>query len=169
VHVEENVINSYLNQISKKLTKNGLGFIHHSNLGYFHYFKLLRKIEQYFSKQNVLSENKEQYSAGSSNSFKKILISILLRFKLLDRTHMRAITMHAEKFNKLAKKYDLNCISQEIITWGQSRRPIDCLTIFTPQNSIFSRNREIIINKKFMIEAGYIRQLSKVYDFETKL
>jgi SAM-dependent methyltransferase len=168
VHVEENVIDSYLSQVSRKLTQNGVGFIHHSNLGSFTYFKIMRRIEQYFTEQNVVSNNHEQNSDGSTNSLNEILIKFLLKLGLLDRTHMRAITMHAERFNTLAKKHGLKCVSQEIISWGQSRRPIDCLTTLTPQNSIFSRNRETIINKKFMVEAGYIRRLSKLYNFQTK-
>ena len=168
VHVEENVIDSYLNHISLKLTKNGLGFIHHSNLGYFTYFKVMRKIEQFFSKQNVVSGNQEQNTDESRNSFNKTLINFLLKLKLIDRTHMRAITMHAEKFNSLAEKHGLVCISQEIITWGKSRRPIDCLTVFTPQDSIFSRHNETLINTKFMSEAGHIKWLANVYDFQAK-
>lgn len=33
VHVEKDVIKSYLQQIALKLKPNGVGFIHHSNLG----------------------------------------------------------------------------------------------------------------------------------------
>ncbi len=32
VHVEKEVLNSYLTQLGKKMTPNGIGFIHHSNL-----------------------------------------------------------------------------------------------------------------------------------------
>jgi SAM-dependent methyltransferase len=33
VHVEHDVIDAYLSQLSSKLTPNGIGFIHHSNMG----------------------------------------------------------------------------------------------------------------------------------------
>jgi hypothetical protein len=32
VHVEANVVDSYIQELSRKLTKNGVGFLHHSNL-----------------------------------------------------------------------------------------------------------------------------------------
>lgn len=38
VHCEKNVIKNYLYQLSKKLSTNGKGFIHHSNLGNFFNF-----------------------------------------------------------------------------------------------------------------------------------
>lgn len=33
VHVEKDVIETYLSQLARKLTPNGVGFIHHSNIG----------------------------------------------------------------------------------------------------------------------------------------
>lgn len=33
VHLEVEVIESYLKQLASKLTPNGVGFIHHSNMG----------------------------------------------------------------------------------------------------------------------------------------
>ena len=39
VHAEADVIRAYLNQLAKKLKRNGVGFLHHSNIGeYRRYF-----------------------------------------------------------------------------------------------------------------------------------
>ena len=45
VHAEAEVIEAYLNQLAMKLSQNGIGFIHHSNLGkYQQAFSLIDKI-----------------------------------------------------------------------------------------------------------------------------
>jgi SAM-dependent methyltransferase len=45
VHIEVDVIESYLKQLASKLTPNGVGFIHHSNMSeYATYFLMLKKI-----------------------------------------------------------------------------------------------------------------------------
>lgn len=43
VHAEDDVIEAYINQLARKLKKDGVGFIHHSNLGeYSDCFSLIR-------------------------------------------------------------------------------------------------------------------------------
>ncbi len=45
VHAEAEVIKAYLEDLSKKLTPNGIGFIHHSNIGeYQRAFSLFKKV-----------------------------------------------------------------------------------------------------------------------------
>jgi len=49
VHAEAKVIEAYLNQLAMKLSQNGIGFIHHSNLGkYQQAFSLIDKIPSEF-------------------------------------------------------------------------------------------------------------------------
>ncbi len=45
VHAEEDVIRSYLDQLGQKLRPDGVGFLHHSNLGeYARYFAFVEKL-----------------------------------------------------------------------------------------------------------------------------
>ena len=38
VHADPEIIEVYLNQLAEKLTDNGIGFIHHSNMGVYKFF-----------------------------------------------------------------------------------------------------------------------------------
>jgi ubiquinone/menaquinone biosynthesis C-methylase UbiE len=68
VHVEEEVIAKYLEEIAKKLTPNGVGFLHHSNLAeYARYFRAIGHIPGGLRRR-------------------------LTQLRLLDRPHWRAST-----------------------------------------------------------------------------
>ena len=118
VHAEDDVLKAYINQLSKKLTKDGVGCIHHSNLGeYAAYYSLLRKIPR-----------------GRG---------LLVRLGLIELDHWRAISMTASKFEQYAEEAGLQCISQDIIKWGTKRRLIDCISTFTRKDSVWSRPNKV--------------------------
>src|SRR6266487_5176493 len=71
VHAEGDVMQTYLNQLTKKLKPNGVGFIHHSNIG----------------------EYKEVFSKGKR--LPRTLKHLLIKTGFLDFTHGRAFTMTA--------------------------------------------------------------------------
>lgn len=140
VHVEQDVIELYLNQLCKKLKKNGVGFIHHSNIGeyktYFHIIGLMPiRIQKYLGKLGMIEKNIE---------------------------HARAYSMTAHKFRKYAEKAGLRIVTQEMINWG-TKRLIDCISVFTRGDSKLMRPGIIKRNKNFMEEAKYVRELSKLY------
>ncbi|MBP9855489.1 MAG: class I SAM-dependent methyltransferase [Candidatus Omnitrophica bacterium] len=142
VHVEEEVIREYLKQISLKLKKNGVGFIHHSNLGNY---------KDYLDRVKKLPMKK-----------------ILNKLKLIDtETNWRAVSMTAEKFNSFAKEYGLECISQECIPWGKNLLS-DCMSIFTKKDSIWVQERKQFNNPLFLKESNYLSRLAKIYDFKIK-
>jgi SAM-dependent methyltransferase len=145
VHAEADVIETYLNQLGGKFRKNGVGFIHHSNMGEFSaYFSLLKKIP------------------------KGKVKDILARLRLIERkSHWRAHSMTAERFEKFSAAAGLQCISQEIINWGTSpKRLIDCLSMVTRKNSMWARPNRVIRNGAFMKEANYLLRLSKLYGID---
>jgi hypothetical protein len=92
-----------------------------------------------------------------------ILNKILRKLPLVDRTHMRALSMSAKVFYEIAEENGLGCISQEIVPWGSSKRAIDCISIFTRKDSKWYRKPKCLINKEFMREASYLRKLSTIY------
>jgi hypothetical protein len=142
VHAEMDVIESYLKQLAVKLTPNGVGFIHHSNLGeYATYFSLLKKIPK-----------------GKTRDF-------LSKLRIIERkSHWRAFSMSAERFDRIAFEAGLRCISQEIVNWKTSpKRLIDCLSVFTRKGSIWERPNQLIRNDGFMGEAAYLSKLSRLY------
>ena len=142
VHAEMDVIESYLKQLAAKMTPNGVGFIHHSNLGeYATYFSLLKKIPK-----------------GKIRDF-------LSNLRIIERkSHWRAFSMSAERFARIAFEAGLRCISQEIVNWKTSpKRLIDCLSVFTSKGSIWERPHQLIRNDGFMREAAYLSTLSRLY------
>jgi SAM-dependent methyltransferase len=142
VHAEIEVIEAYLRQLAVKLTPNGVGFIHHSNLGeYATYFSFLKKIP------------------------KGKIRDVLSRMRIIERkSHWRAFSMSAERFARIAFQAGLRCISQEIVNWKTSpKRLIDCMSVFTHVGSSWERPNQLIRNGGFMQEAAYLLRLSRLY------
>ena len=142
VHADADVLEAYLTQLARKLRPDGVGFIHHSNLGAYRY---------YYSLKTLMPR------VGGH----------LWRIGLLDNDGLRSISMTAGLFERYAKRVGLQCISQEIINWA-SRRLIDCFSIFTPVASKWARPNAILKNPSFMKEAEYIRRLSHLYGSANK-
>jgi hypothetical protein len=141
VHAEEDVMASYVSQLSRKLTQNGAGFIHHSNLGeYPSYLTIYRKLP---GVRRVLS---------------------ILGIKE-DFFHGRASNMTAMKFSAYANGTELQCIGQEKVNWA-SRRLIDCMSSFTRKTSRWAQPNVVVRNKQFMQEASVVRRLAPLYSME---
>ena len=137
VHADADVLEAYLTQLARKLRPDGVGFIHHSNLGAYRFYYSVKKMMP---------------RVGSR----------LWRIGLLDNDGLRSMTMTASLFETYCQRVGLQCISQEIINWA-SKRLIDCISIFTPVASKWARPNAIVKNPCFMKEAEYIRRLSRLY------
>ena len=132
VHVEADVLESYLQQLALKMTEDGVGFIHHSNLG--------------------------QYSSELWHLRTPVLRSFLKRTGLVDTyTGYRTFSVTAAKFEEMARRAGLQCISQELVNW-YSPRLSDCLSAFTRTGSRWSRPNQIRYNPYFMDEAQRIKE-----------
>lgn len=138
VHAEADVMQAYLNQLSKKLKSTGVGFVHHSNIGaYRGFFSMIEKIP-----------------SG--------LRDRLIQRGFLDRTHWRAFSITGRLFEKFCEQAGLQCVSQELVNWG-TKRLIDCFSVFTLKTSARVRPNVVIENPDFMKEARMIRRWSRVY------
>lgn len=138
VHVEADCLGGYLRQLSDKLTPNGVGFIHHSNLA---------EYGRTFNSYRVLPEKVRRG---------------LVRLKVIDYDHWRARSVAAGVFDELCRKAGLVCIGQECITWG-TKRTIDCISLFTKPGSEWERPNCIVRNRRFMREADAARRLAPLY------
>ncbi len=171
VHAERDVIEGYLEQISTKLKDNGVGVIHHSNLGEFRYFHFLRKCEELLNSgkfgEQLFSIEEQNCRKNCRRSFYSPVVELLqeiaMRLRLVDRSHMRALSMTANVFSEAVEKSGMQCLSQEIIPWGKSRRAIDCISIFTKNPSERRPANKTIRNNLFMRQAEYIKSMSAVY------
>jgi SAM-dependent methyltransferase len=139
VHAENDSIQAYLEQLARKLKPNGVGFVHHSNLGSFaKHFEMADKLPKgrgLLSKMHILEPG----------------------------DHKRCHAMTADTFVSLANGAGLKVVSQELINWG-TQRPIDCLSIFTHPNGIWDRDYQRWVNEDFGREAAYIRKMARLYD-----
>jgi len=139
VHAESDVIANYLTQIANKFRPNGMGFIHHSNIG--------------------------EYPASRFSASKGIpqkVKNFLTRRGFYDNSHMRAFSMTAQRFEDLCQKAGLQCVGQEIVNW-RSKRLIDSLSVFTLADSDRGRPNRVVRNSDFMLEAELTRQIAPLY------
>lgn len=138
VHAEEDVIAAYLEQLHAKMTPDGVGFIHHSNLG----------------------EHARLYTFMRSNT---VVYAICKGLGLGPRGGDRALSMTAAKFAACAEAAGLQCIAQEIVNWGRRRRLIDCFSLFTRRGSRWERPNVVVRNPSFRRERRRIIRLSSLY------
>jgi SAM-dependent methyltransferase len=140
VHAEDDVIQTYLHQLTKILTKDGAGFIHHSNLGeHQSYLSLISKIPYRIRKMLAA-------------------LHLIETFEI----QWRASSMSAKKFEQYTDQAGLQCISQEVINW-QSKQLIDCISVVARVDSRLSRDLRMIRNQDFMSEAKYSADLARLY------
>lgn len=125
VHAEKDVLQAYLKEISKKLTHNGVGFIHHSNMAI--------------------------YSDTTTGRL------------MVENKHWRASSISAKLFEEYCKDVGLQCISQEVINWGDIILN-DCFSLFTRKNSGYAITNRVIENKDFDTEINHSLYISKIYN-----
>ena len=137
VHVEEDVLAAYLEQLAKKLKPDGVGFFHHSNIGCYPRSLRLARLAP-----------------------ARALGPLMKRGLLINLPAWRAESVTAELFARRCDEAGLACVSQELINWEYGRHLIDALSIFTPRGSAWGRPRETLRNRMFTDEA---RRASRLY------
>lgn len=141
VHADSGVIEAYLEQLARKLKKDGAGFIHHSNAG---------RYRTYFSLMNKIPECSVKYW--------------LVRFKLIDPWwHWHDYSMTAEKFKLFAEKAGFQCVNQEVINWVATKKLIGCFSTFQREGSGKTLASKTIENRDFRREIRHVRKLSELY------
>lgn len=136
VHVESDVLGGYLREIATKLKPDGVGFIHHSNIG--SYPRLTRLARQ---------------------SPKRLLMPLIRRGLLINIAAWRAETVTADVFASQCESAGLVCVSQELVNWEHGRFLIDTFSIFAKQDSGWDRRRGQVRNPLFTNEARRMAQL----------
>lgn len=138
VHAEADVLETYLNQLKKKLTPTGAGFIHHSNIGAYGALLSLTK-----------------------KAPKPLLRFFVKRGLLVNVYAWRAENVTADLVKSYCVQADLHCVSQELINWNFGRHVIDCLTVFSADAQ--DQEYRLIRNADFMEEAHRLRALADLY------
>jgi ubiquinone/menaquinone biosynthesis C-methylase UbiE len=144
VHADEAVMNAYLGEFKRILTKDGVAFIHHSNFG--EYAPAYAKIRDV--------PNLEE---------------LLIQSDILEQsTHWRDASVDAKKVEALATAQGLSCISQEIVPWSTKKMFLDCMSTIVRNDSSLARTNRVWRNANFMQEANNLLQLSELYNFSQK-
>ncbi|SRR6266496_4405220 len=140
VHAEADVVEAYIMQLANKLKENGVGFIHHSNLGMY---------------SDLMARTRQTPPASRS-----VLIE---KGELIDlETAWHAQSMSAKMFEHFCVRAALQCISQEQINWF-NKFLVGCFSVFTPNDSPWARPNRILENFQFMDEVKMINNLSPLY------
>ena len=148
VHAEKDVIQAYLFQLARKLSRDGVGFIHHSNIGAYpgrlalmdHYFKLPPSFRRKILTMDTISK----------------LLSINLQAG-------RAKSMTAALFHEYCRQAGLKCISQELINWTKEKGLIDALSVFARPNSRWDTSSTSMNNGEFVENARITSRLARLY------
>jgi SAM-dependent methyltransferase len=135
VHVESDVLDAYLEQLARKLKPDGVGFIHHSNVG------TLRAAAR--------------LAHRTPERLRRRLVD---RGLLLDIYAWRAESVTAAGFAARCEAVGLACIGQETISWEHGPFLMDCLSTFTPRGSRWDRPRVTTRNPFFGAEGRRMRR-----------
>lgn len=135
VHAEDDVIGTYLKEFRRVLSKNGVAFIHHSNLGIYRATSALRDL-----------------LCRIGDASRPVPRTVLEGWGLANWHVSRGRSMSAERFVKLSSDAGLVCISQEIINWA-SPLLIDCISVVTQPGSTWERPNVRTTNRHFRAAA----------------
>ena len=138
VHAEADTIEAYLREIGRKLSKDGVAFMHHSNLGEY-------PVQAWLS------------------GIPKLRAGLRWLGLLEKRCHWRGKSVTAAKVEEIARGHGLQCISQELVNWSTRRALIDCFTTLVRPDSKWARENRVVRNHRFMLEAEGIRRLASLY------
>jgi SAM-dependent methyltransferase len=135
VHAEEDVISSYLKEFRRVLRKDGIGFIHHSNVGAYQATSTFRDMLAHIG------------------DAPRVPRTILRRVGLINWHQARARSMTAQRFFELSNDAGLACIGQEIVNWA-SPLLVDCISVVTQPGSMWERPNVRTANRHFRVAAS---------------
>lgn len=133
VHAEGDVMQRYICELGRILTRDGVAFLHHSNLA---------------------AIGRAPFAAGK--------LPVIGRIVGETSNHWRARSVDAARVRGWIDDARLHCASQELVNWG-TRRLIDCITVIARPGSHHARATQIAPNAGFMAEARSARIVSELY------
>ncbi len=135
VHADPTVIERYLDQLAAKLSPDGVGFFHHSNLG------------AYTARTALF----DRLPAGLGRLGAE-------RGWLPNPRACRDGTMTVERFAELCDRVGLACIEQETVSWSSGRMMTDGFSVFTRKGSRWERPNRRTATPDFHQEAERARR-----------
>jgi SAM-dependent methyltransferase len=145
VHVEADVMRAYVDELTVKLSDDGVAFLHHSNLG----------------DDAVSGRLVDQYAGRLARAIPRTE-QPLRKLDILRETHWRAPSMSAGLLEQMCRDAGLRCVGQEIVNWG-GRSLIDCLSLVARPGSRWDRPNVVVRNSCFMEEAQSAGAAQRVF------
>ena len=155
VHVEKEVMQAYVSQLARKLSADGIGFIHHSNLGG---YPVRSKLVKRFNK--LPSSSRATISKDEKVKLAANAVEAVLSINLQGN---RGSSMTGELFTEYCAGVGLRCISQELLNWGKGGCLIDALSVFTRRGSRWDRADQRLKNRRFVEMSSVVSNLAKLY------
>ena len=140
VHAEVDILAAYLCQLRHKLKNDGVGFIHHSNIG------------EYVNQLAV------------ARAMPAMVRKYACQFGLfVPASTFRAESVTAARFRELCDDAGLYLYSQEIINWAAHapRFLTDCISVFGRASLI--GQPKVMRNRQFLHEAKLVRSTDSLY------
>jgi ubiquinone/menaquinone biosynthesis C-methylase UbiE len=145
VHVEAEVIGSYLREFSRVLSPDGVAFIHHSNAGA--YRRSARWRDALAKATDPIPAPREALACAGLAHWHK----------------SRGRSMTAQRFAAMAGKAGLACTGQEVIGWA-SPLLIDCISTVTRPGSRWDRPATLSRNRYFWLAAFSARAAAQAFE-----
>lgn len=137
VHADAEIIEAYVQQLAKKLSPNGVAWIHHSNV-----------------------EGRSLSHRLAVRTPEKVRRRLVARGAMLDVYAWRSPTVSAELVAQMCERAGVVCISQEEFSWEHGPFMTEAITVFTPRGSRWARPRRHVRTRSFRSEA---RRMAKLY------
>jgi SAM-dependent methyltransferase len=137
VHVEDDAIASYVQELARVLAPDGVAFLHHSNLG---------DCKPVAAPARLALRAAERLRRRDTGGFDQ----------------WRAPTMSSERLAQIATGAGLSCVGQEIVNWLGGRL-LDCMSLVTRPGSKWDRPNVVVRNPYFMAEAASAARAAPVY------
>jgi ubiquinone/menaquinone biosynthesis C-methylase UbiE len=144
VHAEADVLHAYASELARVLKPDGIGFIHHSNMGeYTRAAALARRVPERLRKW------------------------LTIRGLVVNVYAWRAETTSARSFAGACAQAGLSCVGQELIAWEYGRHLSDTISLVTPRGSRWERATRTVRNPDFMDEARSRASVMPLYGMDT--
>lgn len=140
VHAQADVMDAYAGELARVLKPDGVGFLHHSNMGAY------------------------RSAAALARRFPdRLRKALMIRGLLVNVNAWRDESATAAKFAATCERVGLACIGQELHAWEYGRQLTDVISIVTPRDSQWERPLVRIENPTFISEGRAASRIAPLY------
>ena len=145
VHVEADSLASYVAELARVLTPEGVAFLHHSNFGAY------RRVLQLLAPMQ-----------GSIDRLPPLHRKALSRCGVYRGEHWRAQSVTAGTMVDLCAEVGLRCVGQEVVNWVGGVLLVDCMSVVTRPGSRWDHEHRIVKNRLWRMEARAVRRSASI-------